>query len=779
MPLVPAKIVGESTFRSSAYPSLTTIASSSRRGVNFSPQPDTRYFDSAECILPEKSLPPPSIRSYADTPSSSPAPTSSPSFRSTPLFCVDSPRSILKQRMQEIRIAKSVEEGTLNNREAARLLVTGRRPGLVARDSFQIAMLRKGADEVALKTGSIRKGTDDLPGSDDSAASDDLPGQPGNVQEENASGSDEEEEEVEQDGALATGSLVNIILNGAEDLLTLEEAYKTLTLRLKHRIPFGDDEEDDLMDVTSDDISIAMRPLRDEAPAMVRALQRDVQRLLGKVPLSEDSSPDRSSSPFRSLMPLHDSTPINQKTSYLPSPPLTTSGSDGIKSPNKPTRQGYSESEVRYRREASGVGQAAMGFLALALHTRHIFSCFTDADIQALLDLILVIPRTPHLPTPNPKRTYFTAVCVLSNMKVPAACVNPIKDKIARAIETMTSDTFGSGGSVSKDANFKKEVYSAIVNLVSTYPSLFFPFTAELLAPCLRSLCSQAAVVRNRAAAAVLAFASAKSEIQKAARERVEVEKNTAAKAEWIRLRTAVNKSEIFVTNFLRRTRALPGKPGSTYGPNGEKRTEWTAIERLIKDKLASDVYWTCGLWAALVSLIGSQYSTSGLSSSMDYLMDVSFLFTRACFVKLMPGSGLCRFRPTPPARYLPESLGLTPSMPTSLLAPASLSTTATLSCDRTSPSDTAKTQPRGSKQSRSQSRLVSTRLKTTVTRRKDNAHPIAASTTDHAVSGNARRKQRGFRSCRPAEKAPLLSYTPSSASPSCMRINPPKRLPP
>lgn len=619
MPLAPTKMIGELISNTGDRSKILTFsASSSRRGVNFSPKPDTRYFDSAESIVPEKSLPPPSIRSYADLPSSSPAP------RSSSPYCADSPRGILKQRMQEIRLAKSVEEGTLNNREAARLLVTGRRPGLVARDSFPIAMLRKGADDMANKSNGIQARSEEMPGSDDSAASDERPGLPGRIEEEKASGSDEEEEEVEQDGALATGSLVNIILHGAEDLLTLEEAYKTLTLRLKHRVPFGEDEEDDLMEISTDDIAIAMRPLRDEAPALVRALQRDIHRLLGKVPFAEDGSPDRSSSPFRGLMPLHDSTPINQKTSYLPSPPLTTPGSDSAKSPSKQVRQGYTESEVRYRREASGVGQAAIGFLALALHTRHIFSCFTDADITALLDVILIIPRTPQLPTPNPKRTHFTAVSVISNMKVPAACVIPLKDKMARAIEVMASDTFGSSGIVIKDPNFKKEVYSAIVNLVSTYPSAFFTLTAELLAPCLRTLCTPTPIVRNRAAAAVLSFASAKVSIQKAARERVELEKTNAAKAEWTRVRTVISKSEIFVTNFLKRTRALPGKPGSTYGPDGEKRTEWTCIERLIKEKMASDVYWTCGLWAALVSLIGSQYSTSGLSSSMDYLMDVS-----------------------------------------------------------------------------------------------------------------------------------------------------------
>lgn len=452
-----------------------------------------------------------------------------------------------------------------------------------------------------------------MPGSDDSIPSPRGKGKEEGSKEDSLNGSsDEEEEEMEQDGALATGSLVNIILNGAEDLLTLEEAYKTLTLRLKHRIPL---DEDEVVDSPVEDIEVAMRPLRDEAPAMVRALQRDIQRLLGKIPTSEIDSPDRSSSPFRGLMPLHDSTPTNQ----LPSPPTSTA--DATKSPSKPSRQGYSESEVRYRREAAGVGQAAMGFLALALHIRYIFSCFTEADIQSLLDMILVIPRTPHLPTPNPKKTYFAAISIISNAKVPAACVTPLKDKLAKAIEVMTGENYGTS---SRDPNLKKEVYNAIVNLISTHPATFFPFTNELLAPCLKALSSPIVVVRNRAAAAVVAFAAAKFNIQQLARDRAMSEKTTAAKAEWTRVRTIVNKSEIFVTNYLKRTRANPGKPGSTYGPDGEKRTEWTFIERLIKDKMGTDVYWTCAVWASLVSLVGSQYSTSGLAPSMDHIMDRS-----------------------------------------------------------------------------------------------------------------------------------------------------------
>ena len=503
--------------------------------------------------------------------------------------------------MQEIRIAKSVEEGTLNNREAARLLVTGRRPMLMARDSFQLAQMRKGVDEVSLRTG---KGGDiPMPGSDDSAVSDER--DKDDMERDGSPSGSEEEEEIEQDGALAMGSLVKIVLDGAEDLLTLEEAYKTLALRLRQRIPLG---EDYCSDVSKHEMEVALRPIKDEAPAMVRSLHRDMQRLLGKVPNAEFSSPDRSPSPFKGLMPLHDSTPINRRHTPSPTPALSSDTKEV-----KAARQGYTEAEVRYRRESAGVGQAAIGMLGLIFERQPISSCFTEADMRSLLEVLLMIPRTPNMPTPNPKRTYFAAAVVLSTLRIPFACVNPIREKIVKAIESMTSDTFGSAGIPIRDQNFKKEVYNAIAHLMREYPSIFFAYYAELLAPSLRALTSTSVIVRNRASCAVTAFAAAKIQIRKQAREKALQEQTTGACAEWVRLRQAVSKSEVFVSNHLKRVQPVAGR--TVYTQEGERRTEWLAIDKLIKEKMTSDVYWGCAVWASLVTLVGEQYASFGLAS--------------------------------------------------------------------------------------------------------------------------------------------------------------------
>ncbi len=504
--------------------------------------------------------------------------------------------------MHEIRLAASAEEGTLNNKEAARLLVSGTRPKLMARDSFQLAMMRKaGGDEGKGKTPQL----EDAPGSDDSTSSEE-----NEDREAVAEGSSEDEEEAEMDGALGTGSLVSIILDGAEDLLTLEEAYNTLTYRLRQRIPT--DPTAELSEDHRGDIRIATKALRDEAPAMVRAMQRDLQRLMGKVPNPEVGSSEAEGSPFRTLAPLHDSTPINGQSRFTVSP-----------SPNAVFRQGYTESEVRYRRESSGVGAAALRFLAFTFHAPHLFTCFSEADLQALLEQVMIIPRTPRLPTPNPKRTYYLSILIISQMKVPGVCVQPIKDKIVRAVETAINDSLASSTMGAKEgpSQIRKEGFQAATNLVSSYPTIFFQHYSDLLPGCLRALSSPQSLFRNKASAAVAAFAAAKFSILADLQDRLPEQREA-----WIRTKAMAQKSEFFVISHLKGALRSPGKSSTIYGHNGEKKTECTALEQIFKDTVgsATDVHWACATWAVIVSLMGSGYSSSGLASSFDHIMDVS-----------------------------------------------------------------------------------------------------------------------------------------------------------
>ncbi|WVF69135.1 hypothetical protein IAT40_003909 [Kwoniella sp. CBS 6097] len=605
-----------------------------RRGVIFSPRTDTKYFHTDDLILPSPTaktpLVPSSIRSYSDpvTPHDSPS-----ASRGKGRLLSDTPilvRSILKARVaQQIRLAASVEEGTLNNKEAARLLVSGKRPKLLARDSYQLAMMRGAAGE-----GSDRKGKGrmpgEIPGSDDSAASTSSAVQssdPVEGEEAVEEGSSEEEEEtIEEDGALTTGSLINIILDGAEDLLTLEEAYSTLTQRLRLYLT------DTLIPTPPSEPRMTTQPIRDEAPAMVRAIQRDLARLLGKLPHSDPAlASSDNDTPFRDLMPLKDRTPTNNgnnnnRSRFTPSP--TPGMGPKSSSPTKPARQGYTESEVRYRREASGVGAAVLRFISLTFGSPHLISCYSEADLQSILEQVMIIPRTPKLPTPNPKRTYYLSILVLTHMNLPSACVQPVKDRIVRALEGAMTDSLGALGPSGKEGPpaLKKEGFHAITNLVSNYPSIFFPHYSDLLAGCLRGVASSSNLIRYKAGAAVCAFARAKFAFLANTQSASMNNGDTSSREAWIKAKSIVQKSEFFVVSHFKSALKVPGKATPIYGKDGEKKTEWHALEQVFKDTVGSttDVHWACAAWSVVVTLMGAAYASSGLAGGLDHIMDRS-----------------------------------------------------------------------------------------------------------------------------------------------------------
>lgn len=502
-----------------------------RRAVIFSPRNDTKYFHSDDSILPSASAGQPldlKLHPTSDPVTPHNSSRRSRTVRGTPSLV----KSILKSRAQQIRIAASVEEGTLSNREPARLLISGKRPALAARDSFELVAMVGGEDPRVVKD-TVRMSSG-APSSDESAPSSTAGGSDG-IEIAEGSEDEEEEAEIEQDGTLATGSLIDIILNGAEDLLTLEEAYNILTLRLRHRMPT--DSEGTITPEIEEDIRSAAGPIHDEAPAMVRAIQRDICRLLGKPPTSEPAMERLESSPFREITPLV----IDRKDRFTPSPSPPPAG-DGV-SPSKAERQGYTAAEIRYRREASGVGAAVLRFLAFIFHNPQLYCCFSEADLQLLLDQVLGITRVPRLPTPNPKRTYFLCVILLTQLKLPLSCVSPLKDKIVRAAVKAVMEDFrlrNSGTASDKPGpnGFKKEGLSAVANLLNTYPTLFFPYYAELLPPCLSAYNNSSVQIRFRAGAAVAAFAKAKMIFM--------AHVQSGPQETWQAVKTVIQKSEFF-----------------------------------------------------------------------------------------------------------------------------------------------------------------------------------------------------------------------------------------
>lgn len=591
-PLRAAKTVGESWCQAerdgsqltlSAGP-LRSLSADRRNRVAFSPNNHTKLFNTNEPVVPEA---PTSIRSYRT--SSPEAISSSPSSHRASDDSTDGVRPILKRHDHTIRVAKSVKEGTWNNREPARLRVIGAMPRMDSPSMF-LSTLDAAEDGIAGVPIS-----DDAPPSDDSDSSGEgqAGGQPSNGQRGADNFSDESEEEEQEEG-LHPSYLVENLLSGDADLLTLEESYTSLTLRLR----------ESLFDIGPPTLAVhtefehVCKEIRDEAPAIVCAIQRDLNRLMGKVPNSETTA---STSPFRGLTPAFSLPPSPQKT----------------------PKRGYTESEVLYRREAAGVGCAALRFLTVVFSSPRLFTLFTEADVQALLDQVLVIPRTPILPTPSPKRTFSQAIMIFSQVRLPSAWIRPLESKITRSLESALT-TVAVGVFALKDPSpIRKEAFNAVNNLLKMYPDIFFPAYTQLLPVCLRTLSSPLPALRKSASAATAAFQTAKLRLQDDA-DRV-LQDDSSTQTAWNKTRSVVVRSEAFVANFLRGVLKSP-RSKSAYDKDGEKSTEWSPIEAIFRRTVgtAEEVAWACSTWAILVSLIGKEFSSSPLVKDIGHIMDVS-----------------------------------------------------------------------------------------------------------------------------------------------------------
>lgn len=490
------------------------------------------------------------------------------------------------------------------NRETARHIVTG----LVTstHSSSSLASLCDGAEDGVAGNSHVPESD---PSSDDGIAPSeaDADGATGNA----GLASDEEEEQAEE---LHPSALVDVILEGAADLLTLEEAYTTLTLRLREVLydmgPPTCHTHENLMSV--------LQPISDEAPAVVRAMSRDLSRLMGKVPQCEAAL--ATSSPFRSLKP------DTRRT--------------GLLSPDSTPSKGFTASEVLYRREAASVGCAALRFLSVIYSTSLVFTCFTEADLQYLLDQVLVIPKTPSLPTPQPRRTYAHALLIFSNLGLPEQWVSLAKDKIIGAIDS-AFNTIGAAPHKIRDPTcIRREAFLAVNHLVDQYPRLFFPAYPQFLSACLRGLRGQHNLRRN-ATAAASAFVTVKLRLLQVADQQVEC--GDLDIQEWTKTHTLARKSEQFVVNFLK---------SAVKVQENAKTTEWDMINGVLRSTvgLANEVGWACTAWAVLVSLMGQSYNSSSQLEMIDHIMDVSInpasVLTPALSARLCqchpPYSGSC-----------------------------------------------------------------------------------------------------------------------------------------
>ncbi len=475
---------------------------------------------------------------------------------------------------------------------------------------------------------------DDVPGSDDSNGAADAPG---------SDGSDEEPEEVE---CLHPTSLVSVILEGAEDLLTLEEAYCTLTTKVREVLfSIGP-----VTEAAQRQLGAVAEPISDEAPALVRAMTRDLSRLMGKVPQSEHS---QSSTPFRGLMPASRPT----ATRLPPSPS------------NTPSKKGYTEAEIRYRREASSVGAATLRFIAALFSSPRLFASFTEADLIVLLEQVIMIPKTPVLPTPIQKRTYSLALSVLAHLRFPSRWVAQVDTKIFGALDSAWN-TLGSGGPayVFKDSMMvKREAFHALSALLRFYPEVMIHGYKSYLATSLRAMSATDTEMRRLASSAVSAFVKARYQVLADAELAVRFNSEPEAEEVWAHLRDLVRSSEVHAIQFFKSTAKLSAKryiDNRVDNPQQMRTTEWSCLEAAFKTLIGKpeDVAWACSTWAVVATLMGTSYNSFPHLIHMDHIMDVSLPGMNSA-----DSSARCSRRPTRSVPCLHARLGSMPSTHTFL----------------------------------------------------------------------------------------------------------------
>ncbi|KAJ9101789.1 hypothetical protein QFC21_003128 [Naganishia friedmannii] len=589
------------------------------------------------------------------------------------------------------------------------------RPALKAADSFQLLVTRStvpqaipGVDltnrNVTNATAGGVDDTDIVPGSDDTIVSGDdektsssdentNPGNGNNQQpppESSGDGGDRQPGVAASslkpdDGVMeasSVDSLLDIIIHEADDLMAVEDAYNLIQVRYRKLFAQAQSSpattEDSVIELSSD-LLLALDKFHKCSSDIYRSFIRDISRLVG-TPISSIPPPvlDSSPPPDEHLDPTQgEITPSPSPESHarlvnfnqhsrkavarVPASPTLgiarlSSSSNPPSSPN-PTRQGYSEAEVRYRRALAGVGQSSLRFLAFVFHRSELYQCFSDADITSLISSVLVIPNTPKLHTPNPKKSYALAMYSLCHLRVPVTCVQPIKEKMMRVLTYGLGEgglkcwgggpgkREGEGGNVK--ARF--ECFAAMANALVQYPSLFIPRHKDLIPLILGGLIDSQQGMKVKAGMALCGFMKGKmnwlrdterdvkavqakleaiDEQDLAEKERVLAEVKAVIQ-DWKWARKVMAEAETTTVTILKSNL----RPSFVVDPQRAKFSD--AIGDLIQKALSTDPLWACAMFACLVSMMGQGFlKESARYRAMNSLVLVSDLESLVTAVK-------------------------------------------------------------------------------------------------------------------------------------------------
>ncbi|KAJ1311252.1 hypothetical protein OPQ81_009750 [Rhizoctonia solani] len=265
----------------------------------------------------------------------------------------------------------------------------------------------------------------------------------------------------------------------------IAEAYTLMLARMRlQAMTVGPDGNPTEVEISAD--LPLLEPIQKHHTELAIALARDVGRALIR-PASFSPTPYQ-----------HEE--FNDWSSDYSSDVFGSSSPPG--SPSGPTqRRGLTAAEVKYARDLSLVSQSAIRVLAVIFHEPAISSHFTDQELADMLQVLIDIPNTMPLPTPNPRKTHTAALWALQMVRLPLSALKKpgVAHSLFDALQMAIQGKLGREGKKGSTS----EGLTALQCLSTHYPCIFAPMLPALIGDVIRCLSSPMVLIRQRAALAL------------------------------------------------------------------------------------------------------------------------------------------------------------------------------------------------------------------------------------------------------------------------------------
>lgn len=263
----------------------------------------------------------------------------------------------------------------------------------------------------------------------------------------------------------------------------LAEAYTLMLSRLRLQAmtvaPDGSAIEVEI----SSDLPL-LEPIRQHHAELATALARDVGRALVR------PSSFLAPTPYQPV-------DVDAWSSDYSSDVFGSSSPPG--SPAGPTqKRGLTAAEVKYARDLSLVSQSAIRVMAVVFHEPAVSSHFTDDELIEMLNVLISIPNTMPLPTPNPRKTHTAALWALQMVRLPLHVMQApgVANSLFEALQMAVQGRLGREGKKGSTS----EGLTAVQMLATHYPCIFGPLLPALIGDIIRCLTSPMVLIRQRAA---------------------------------------------------------------------------------------------------------------------------------------------------------------------------------------------------------------------------------------------------------------------------------------